>query len=371
MQTIVLGRFPPPLDGQAVATERLASLLDPHGSVVRMNIASPDNLIVSDAHLSTKRIIHAIRTYRYVRNTLRDYPIAPLLWPAVSASFLGHLRDRVSILSALNKNQPVFAIVHLGRFPDLFKQRLTRRSGLRFINRMTGIIFLSKNLADQCAQWIPDDKRIVIPNTIIDEVICSDYELATRRAARKDRNNFRLLFLSNMITSKGYDDVLEAVRILKKRSFPIVARFAGRWPDDSARNNFFRKRTEYGLADTIEVLGTINDRRKLKELYLWADAFALPTYYPVEAQPLTLIEAMNAGTPVITTQHSGIPEMLGDDEGIFIPPKSPEAIADAVQTLDDCETWQSKSNAARKRFEDVFSPEVVARQWLDLLETVR
>lgn len=367
MPAIVLGRYPPPLDGQSIATERLASLLEPHTTLVRLDTAAQDNLLVSESHLSPQRILHAFRTRKQVKTELRAYPEAPVLWPSVSPSVLGHLRDRVSILSSLHKNQPVFGIIHTGRFSDLFKNRVTRRSALRCIHRLAGVVFLSQSLANDCAEWIPDEKRIVIPNTILDDLILNEDEVAEKQKSRLDDDEFRLLFLSNMIPSKGYEDVLDAVRILRDRRIAVKARFAGRWPVESAREHFFQKRLDYNLEKQVDILGGISDRKELKALHQWADAFILPTYYPVEAQPLTIIEAMNAGTPVITTNHSGIPEMLGNSEAIFVPPRSPEAVAEAVITLHDRDLWISKSAAARERFIDSFSPEIVARKWLDLL----
>ena len=59
-----------------------------------------------------------------------------------------------------------------------------------------------------------------------------------------------------------------------------------------------------------EVHGGVSERSIIKEFLNRADAFVLPTYYPIEAQPISIIEALNSGTPVIATNHASIPEMI-------------------------------------------------------------
>ena len=92
----------------------------------------------------------------------------------------------------------------------------------------------------------------------------------------------------------------------------------------------------------------------------------LPTTYPVEAQPLTVIEALAAGTPVVVTRHAGLPEMVADGhEGRFVAAGAPAEIADAA--LDLSGRWPQASAAARRRFEAAFSPAVVGARWQGVL----
>ncbi len=87
--------------------------------------------------------------------------------------------------------------------------------------------------------------------------------------------------------------------------------------------------------------------------------------HPTEAQPLTIIEALSAGTPVVVTRHSGIPDMVRENQdALFVPPQAP----DAVQRLADDATWKTFSQHARQQFQTRFSPDTVRRQWVDLLE---
>ena len=124
----------------------------------------------------------------------------------------------------------------------------------------------------------------------------------------------------------------------------------------------------FEMTDKITHHGMVSERKKVKNLHLAADAFILPTYYPTEAQPSAIIEAMSAATPIITCDQGGISQMVRNTlDGIFVAPRSPQLIADAVISLQDHKTWLEISSNARNRFLEVFSAKVIARKWCSLM----
>ena len=75
-------------------------------------------------------------------------------------------------------------------------------------------------------------------------------------------------------------------------------------------------------------------RRDIPQLLQLAQVFVLPSLW--EGMPVSLIEAMSAGLPVITTQVEGIDELVQDGvNGVTIPPANPEELAIALQNLLD------------------------------------
>src|SRR5690625_7440879 len=101
---------------------------------------------------------------------------------------------------------------------------MTARS---IIQRIQGIVFHPRSLADQCAPWIPEHKRIIIPNTVDDEVLVSRKEVQSEIAGAKSRKTFRVLFVSNMLLDKGYLDVIRATGILTRQVVNIHVHLAG------------------------------------------------------------------------------------------------------------------------------------------------
>ncbi len=365
----ITGRFPPPIDGQAMATARLATLLADELDVHRINLSGGETQFAeSRARLRPGKIWHYLTAAPRLRRQLTDLSDVPVLWASISPTPLGHLRDRLTVLPAFASEQEIYGIVHWGNFDRLFRSSLTRFSGQQLVNRLAGFVFLTQELSQRCSRWIPSDKRFVVPNTIDDSVLCSDVEVALKQEERAERSSLRMLFLSNMTPSKGYMDVLHATRLLLEDGYDVYTDFVGRWESEEDRATFFAEVDEYRLTSQITHHEAIEEREQIKALHLQADLFVLPTYYENEAQPLTIIEALNAGTPVISSRRAGIPEMLTDGrEGRFVPIRDPQAIADAVETLHPVDIWAEHSDAARERFIEQFSPDAVRQEWLDLL----
>ncbi len=367
--TFVIGRFPPPLDGQSMATLRLARLLETASEVHRVNFSTGDSEFAeSDVQMSTTKVQHYLNRRRELRERLKQTLDVPVLWASISPSIFGHLRDRLTILPALRTHIQTYAIVHWGNFNQLFSRPLTALSARLMVKQLYGFVFNTQQLANRCAPYIPMEKRFIVPNTVDEAVFFTDVEVETKQIQRRERPALRLLYLSNMTPSKGYQDVLQAVSLLHHSGHRVEADFVGRWESKRDEADFNDHVASHGLQDLVTHHGGVSRRHQVKQFFREADVFLLPTYYPTEAQPLSIIEALNAGTPVITTRHASIPEMVNEgQEAYFIPRQNPQAIADAVERLLPYDHWLELSIGARRRFERIFHPDVVRQAWIDLL----
>ncbi len=368
---LVVGRFPPPLDGQAIGTALLADLLSPTHrgpfEVERVNVGKPDGdtLDAATGRFQMQRAWHFLQRRASVRAAASGDPDL-VLWPSISPSLLGHARDLAVVASAFSKDQPLVGVVHRGDFATLFTSPLTRPTARWLVRRLAGLVFLSDGLAARCAPWVPPGKRLVVPNTVDPALVPSPGTVREAQRIRESRTGLRLLYLSGMIPSKGYLDVLGGLALLRRQGVPASATFIGRWPDSNAEGSFRARASELGVSDAVTVPGGVSDRSVIQQYYLDADLFVLPTSYPIEAQPLTVIEAFSAGTPVIVTRHASLPEMMsGGVEGEFVPAGDPAAIARAA--LQIAPSWRSYSDAARARFDEAFSPSAVQARWVDTL----
>ena len=118
---------------------------------------------------------------------------------------------------------------------------------------------------------------------------------------------------------------------------------------------------QLGLEKQVEFLGSQeNVYPFLKE----ADLFLLPSEF--EGMPMTLIEAMGVGLPIVATAVGGVPDMLEDGESAFLTPCDPAAVAAAaVQVLTNDALRQTLGQNALKRSE-CFRAEYMARQYENL-----
>ena len=371
MSIAVVGRFPPPIDGQTLATERMCRLLEPTLNVIRCDIQPKDSSARLDSGLTARRALHFAHLRSRLKRQLMDRDLRIALWPAISPDLAGHVRDRWAVVPALKAIPQIAAIVHRGNFDKLFQSPVSSRSALRLVTRVRLFVFLSSSLSQRCERWIPSAKRKVVPNTIDDSLVLEAGELSQRQVKRENRKRLELLFVGNMIAEKGYLDVLRAAARLRSEQQQVRVRFVGRWMSDGDDGRFRSLSSELGVEDVVEHLGPISDRRAMRSIYCDSDVLLLPSYYPNEAQPLVLLEALNAGLPVVSTRHGGIPDIIDDGvQGFLIAPRDVDALAAAVGALREYGRWLTFSNAARRRFESKFSPEAVRDQWLNVIHAL-
>jgi glycosyltransferase involved in cell wall biosynthesis len=110
--------------------------------------------------------------------------------------------------------------------------------------------------------------------------------------------------------------------------------------------------TELGVASSISFLG---DRADVAELLAANHIFVLSTHY--EGFPISILEAMRAGMPIIATAVNGIPEQVIDGvTGLLVPPEDPTALAQAIKRLAvDPALRQQLGKAAQAKFHQEFT----------------
>jgi len=157
--------------------------------------------------------------------------------------------------------------------------------------------------------------------------------------------------VARLSEEKGISYLLEAIPHVLKRYSNLHLLIAGDGPiKDKLKNLSVRM----GLEQNVIFLGYRND---IPEFMTDFDLLVMPSL--TEGFPLTLLEGMAAGLPIVATRVGGIPEIITDGiEGILIPPREPDALAKAIiRVLRDKESGKTMGLAARKKVEQEFSVE--------------
>ena len=160
---------------------------------------------------------------------------------------------------------------------------------------------------------------------------------------------------------KRHADLLRAIELLPAGTPPIVLLFAGDGPE---RERLEAMAREFRLTpDHIRFLGYRSD---VTELLHAADFFVLPSL--LEGMPLSVLEAMSSGLPVIATTVGGVPEVVTDGEsGLLVPPGDPAALSSAMARLSgDAALRERLGEAGRRRVSEAFSFAAMSRSYLDL-----
>ena len=142
-----------------------------------------------------------------------------------------------------------------------------------------------------------------------------------------------LLYHGRVDRRKGVLDLLDAVAILRQRGRAVRLAVSGIGPDVEAVQ---ARLAELELADAVDVLGVAGYEEAPARYHL-GDVFVSPTYQ--EGFSNTLLEAMASGLPIVSCEVVGVVDCLEDGrDALLVPPRAPDALADAVgRLLDDAD----------------------------------
>ena len=221
--------------------------------------------------------------------------------------------------------------IHL-RFPQYLPNRAALYYARTMMNmaarRSQRVLTVSQASKDDIIHYlkVPADKVEVIYNAL-DERLAM---VPTPDEVDRVRERFQLtspfmLYTGNIKPHKNVDRLIEAFSLLRKRGFEdvkllIIGDEISKYP------NLRRMVHRFQLHQQVRFLGFVPDAT-LAVLYRLASAFVFPSLY--EGFGLPPLEAMAAGAPVITSNVSSLPEVVGD-AALLIDPLNPAAIADAM-----------------------------------------
>lgn len=189
------------------------------------------------------------------------------------------------------------------------------------------------------------------------EVVPNVIEPPVRIGDKPDDGICRFVFLGLICKNKGVWDMLEAMRQDKNR-------FAGRIQIVIGGNGetelLCQRIKEYGLDGIVKFAGWVAGEKKAR-LLTGADAFVLPSY--IEGVPISLLEAMSYGLPVITTGVGGIPNIVSEGvNGFMIRPGDTAAFADCLDKLASSAEMRKKMGEAGMRMCAKHLPEDAERK---------
>ncbi len=174
----------------------------------------------------------------------------------------------------------------------------------------------------------------------------------------------RVLYVGLLTPRKGVLDLIEASRTLAREGVDHELCLVGGVPDEGPE----AAEPVLDAAEGHAVLLGTRPPEEMPEVYASADVFCLPSWW--EAMPLSVLEAMAAGLPVVATHVGDVGRIvLHGETGFVVPPRSPRQLADALRTLlEDPHAARRMGGAARNRAEAMFSGAANARAISDLYD---
>ncbi|WP_078120049.1 glycosyltransferase family 4 protein [Thiosocius teredinicola] len=160
-------------------------------------------------------------------------------------------------------------------------------------------------------------------------------ELALQiRARHRGTDGPLLLFLGRIVDEKGLEDLLHAMAIVRQDQPGTRLLVVGEGQDRAELESLTHS---LGLADHVDFVGW-QDHKTIAAYFAAADIYVAPSRRAVdgwiEAQGLTVLESMVAGTPVIATRLGGFKDsVIHDRSGLLVDQRAPQQIADAVRRI--------------------------------------
>jgi glycosyltransferase involved in cell wall biosynthesis len=300
-------------------------------------------------HLSQSNLLSALTYYAtLVRLLLRVRPQVVHIATTYGLSFF---KNGIAVALAKALRIRVVLAPHCSHERLLPGNSLWRAYTRFVLRRCNGLIALSK-------EWLTLQGSL--PHCLIDylpnSIDLTPYRSLPRPRAGDD-GGVTILFLGHIGQEKGSFDLVEAARqldgTLQTARWQVELRgetaFAGELDEVQ------RRISELGLQERVHIGEPVFDEDKVACL-AHADLLVLPSYH--EGMPISLIEAMAAGLPVVATDVGGIPDLVTHGEnGLLVPPGRPSDLAEALASLiGDAEIRTRMGLAGRRRalaFHDV------------------
>lgn len=335
--------LPPPVHGAAMMGKYIqeSELINSSFDCYCINLATADGL--SDiGHVSSKKLLRYLLLLRHIFHVVRE--IRPeLVYITPNARGKAFFKDFIVVQMLKIMGCRVIAHYHNKGVSTNQDKRLYNFLYKRFFKNLK-VILLAEALSRDIAKYVRKEDVYVCPNGIPNLHI-------EEPKARRNNDIPHLLFLSNLLISKGVFVLLDALKILKERGYAFVCWFVGGETAEINAIQFAEEVEKRDLNDRITYAGRkVGEEKDL--FFRQSDIFVFPTYYYNECFPLVLLEAMQYKLPVVSTDEGGIPDIVKDGEtGLICEKRNPDSLADCIaRLLEDGELRIRTGNAGYEKF---------------------
>ncbi len=209
-------------------------------------------------------------------------------------------------------------------------------------------------------------RTIYVETTAVDEGLFGfGSDALEARNGKPDNNNFTVLFLSRLEIGKGVYESLDAFHNLKKRHPGATMVFAG----DGTELAKLREYASNNQMTDVVFTGYVTGQAKL-EAFSCADVYLFPSWS--EGMPISVLEAMTFGLPVVTRPVGGLPDFFEDGKmGFITESQDPSVIADFLEQLIENPNMRRNMGVYNQRYaEEHFRPAVIAGRLEDIYRDV-
>jgi len=347
VKILFIGPLPDPVTGQSLACKVFLEELRKNNVVEVINLSKRG---FKQGFNSISRIVEIILIIIKIFIKKKH---ADVIYFTIAESFSGNLKDIIIYSICFKKLSKMVVHLHGGagmRVIMTNQNSMIFHLNKFFISRIGAMVVLGQRHLDIFRKCLPCNKLFIVPNFAEEYLFSSTEEIQHKFENLKP---LKILFLSNLIPGKGYVEIVEAFASLDENlRCKFAVDFAGGFESDTEKVLFLSK---INKIPQIKYHGIVGGKEK-KQLLNSAHLFFLPTYYPYEGQPISILEAYASGCVVVTTDHSGIFDIFESNvNGYQVQKESVEDIKNvliqlAIQSDDLLDMAVSNYSLARKNY---------------------
>jgi glycosyltransferase involved in cell wall biosynthesis len=228
----------------------------------------------------------------------------------------------ISALAGRLTGIPVVASLH-----NIHPDRWHRLEAFMLNHGVRSVIAVGQTVADVYKPKLKIPMKVVInPVKPVEPISASECNLI-RSELIPALEGILLVAVGRLDRQKGFTDLIQAMHIVHEHAPRAVLIIAGQ----GVLHEQLQAQIEtLGLQQVVKLLGIRSD---IPRILAAADIFVSSSHW--EGMPVSILEAMSAGLPVIATEVGDLPLMLAQGRGMLVPPQQPQALAEALLWMID------------------------------------
>ena len=314
---LLIGPFPGPLSGVSIANQVVSEVLSDDSQfevdIINTSYSRFDEEI---GKFSFKKTFFYLALYLNIFKIFKH----KIIYITPGQTFYGILKYGFFIILGSIFRKELILHVHGNHLGEEYKSLNGIKKYIFYclVSRFSKGIVLSDSLKHNLTPFIDQGSIFCLPNFAQDYLYEEDKNLVN--------GELRIFYLSNLMKEKGIICLLKALKNLEKNNIIYKAKIAGNI-DEKFSKEILQLLNEL---ENTKYVGVVNGEAK-KNLLKWGNIFVLPTFYKMEGQPISIIEAMATKNVVVTTNHAGILDIFKDKvNGYLVKKNSIKSIQDIL-----------------------------------------
>lgn len=299
VEVLIVGQFPPPVNGFSYVTQEMAKLLSFRHEVVSVDLRSRVTGKGITYYLDRLRL--ALRGCLAIGRRALGRDKAQVYFACDGGFGIAYFLILASVARIANAR----TYLHHHNFSYIDKRYSLMALLLKIMGPRVTHIFLSDEMGKKFAARY---KRHVEGITLSNSAFVAPVSESGDRAAKASPGTLVIGLLSNLNEEKGLYLFLETLRQALARNMNVKAILAGPAERDADRQAIQAAQAEFG--SRLDYRGPVYDESKLA-FYRDIDVFLFPTCYANEAQPTVVFEAMAHGVPSLSYDRGCIKDQIG------------------------------------------------------------